>query len=325
MSIKIIKAGILDTVQDLGRYGYQSSGINPGGAMDKYALQVANALVGNDLGEAAIEMHFPASIFLFEKPALISISGANLSPAINGEPIPMLHPVWVGKNDLLHFQKPVSGARAYLAVHGDFALEKWMGSYSTNLKAGAGGFKGRALIKEDSIPLRKSIDTNYTGIKVLPWQAAIEKPEDLHELLVLPGHEWDWLTDDAKDNFGMTSCVISQQSDRMGYRLDSIPLVAKTNKELVSSAVNFGTVQLLPDGKLIILAADHQTTGGYPRIAHVISAHHSKFAQMKVGDKIHFKFTDVGKAEKMIVEQDMYLKQLRNSCIFRLGDFFKGL
>ena len=321
MSIKIIKAGILDTVQDLGRYGYQSSGINPGGAMDKYALQVANALVGNDLGEAAIEMHFPASVFLFEKPALISISGADLSPAINGESIPMLHPVWVGKNDLLHFQKPLSGARAYLAVHGGFALEKWMRSYSTNLKAGAGGFKGRALIKEDSIALRKSIDTNFEGSKVLPWLAVIEKAEAQHELLVMPGHEWDWLTEDAKDNFGMTSFVITQQSDRMGYRLNNIPLPVITQEELLSTAVSFGTVQLLPEGKLIILGADHQTTGGYSRVAHVISAHHTKLAQMKAGDKIQFKFTDIGTAEKMIVKQDMYLKQLRNSCIFRLGDF----
>lgn len=324
MSIKIIKAGILDTVQDLGRYGHQSSGINPGGAMDKYALQVANALVGNDPGEAVIEMHFPASVFLFENPALISISGADLSPGINGEPVPLLHPVMIGKNDLLHFQKPVSGARAYLAVHGGFTLEKWMGSYSTNLKAGAGGFSGRALMKEDFIPLRKSFDKNYEGSKVLPWQAVIEKPDDQHDLLLLRGHEWDWLTEDAKENFSRTSFVITQQSDRMGYRLDSFPLQVKTNEELVSSAVSFGTVQLLPDGKLIILAADHQTTGGYPRVAHVISAHHSKLAQLKAGDKIHFKFTDMSTAETMIVKQDMFLKQLRNSCIFRLGDFLKG-
>jgi antagonist of KipI len=323
MSIKIIKAGILDTVQDLGRYGYQASGINPGGAMDKYALQVANALVGNDPGEAAIEMHFPASVFLFTKPTLIALSGADFSPSINGEPVPLLHPVMVGKNDLLHFQKPASGARAYLAVHGGFALEKWMESYSTNLKAVAGGFKGRALIKEDSIPLRKSIDTNYEGTKVLHWQAAIEKTGDQHELLVLVGHEWDYLTEDAKDNFGMTSFVITQQSDRMGYRLNNIPLPVNTNEELVSSAVSFGTVQLLPDGKLIILAADHQTTGGYPRVAHVVSAYHSKLAQMKAGDKIHFKFTNISTAEKMIIKQNIYLKQLRNSCIFRLGDLFK--
>jgi antagonist of KipI len=131
------------------------------------------------------------------------------------------------------------------------------------------------------------------------------------------------LTEDAKDNFGMTSFVITQQSDRMGYRLNNIPLPVNTNEELVSSAVSFGTVQLLPDGKLIILAADHQTTGGYPRVAHVVSAYHSKLAQMKAGDKIHFKFTNISTAEKMIIKQNIYLKQLRNSCIFRLGDLFK--
>jgi antagonist of KipI len=141
-------------------------------------------------------------------------------------------------------------------------------------------------------------------------------------LFVLPGREWDRLTAEAKENVLMTSFVITRQSDRMGYRLNNIPLPLLSNEEVISSAVNFGTVQLLPDGRLIILMADHQTTGGYPRVAHVISAHHSKLAQYKAGDKIYFRLTDQLTAEDLWIKQQQHLLQLQNACTFRLKEFF---
>ena len=121
----------------------------------------------------------------------------------------------------------------------------------------------------------------------------------------------------------MTSFVITNQSDRMGYRLNNIPLHSITPEEVVSSAVSFGTVQLLPDGRLIVLMADHQTTGGYPRIAHVISAHQRKLAQMKAGDKIHFRLTDQLTAEQLFIKQQQHLQQLQNACTFRLEEYLK--
>jgi len=121
----------------------------------------------------------------------------------------------------------------------------------------------------------------------------------------------------------MTSFVITKQSDRMGYRLNNIPLPVLSNKEIISSGVSFGTVQLLPDGKLIILMADHQTTGGYPRVAHVITAHHSRLAQMKAGNKIHFRLTDQHTAEELFIKQQQHLLQLQNACTFRLQEYFK--
>ena len=119
----------------------------------------------------------------------------------------------------------------------------------------------------------------------------------------------------------MTSFVITNQSDRMGYRLNNIPLSSMSNEEVISSAVSFGTVQLLPDGRLIILMADHQTTGGYPRVSHVISAHHKKLAQMKAGDKIHFRLTDQQTAEQLFIKQQRHLQQLQNACNFKLKEF----
>ena len=159
MSLKVIKAGLLDSIQDAGRYGYQHLGINPGGVMDRYSLQAINILLSNSPGEAVIEMHFPAPAFLFEQAAMIALGGADFHATINGEPIPSWHPVIVNKNSVLHFEKRIKGGRGYLAVKHGFDIQPWLGSASTNLKAGAGGFRGRALQKEDSIPFKKKNST----------------------------------------------------------------------------------------------------------------------------------------------------------------------
>ena len=324
MSISIIKAGILDTLQDAGRYGYQHLGINPSGAMDKYAMQVANFLVGNPCGEAVIEMHFPAPVFLFKQPALIAFSGADFRATVNAEPIPSLQPVIVGKNDVLQFHQPVDGARAYLAVAGGLQTDTWLNSSSTHLKLKAGGHQGRNLQKQDEIFFKKTFPhpVGQDGFFALPWKAATNWGDTSDEILVLPGIEWEHLTTGSKENFTTTSFLITQQSDRMGYRLNNIPLQVNTHEEMVSSAVSFGTIQLLPEGKLIILMADHQTIGGYPRVGHVITAQHSRLAQLRPGDPIRFRLTDQETAEKLYRKQQQHLMQLQNACTFRLEKYF---
>lgn len=313
-------------MQDTGRFGYQHLGINPGGAMDRFSAAVANLLVGNEINKPVIELHFPASVFWFKKPVLIAIAGADLSATINGEAIPVDHPVWVGKNSLLQFHKVVKGARAYLAIREGLNVSPWLGSGSTHLKARAGGYHGRALQKEDDIELIIDDQPHPLLEKkeffVLPWKADnIWNEKNESEILILPGNEWQRLTEEGKESFLMTSFVITNQSDRMGYRLNNLPLPVMSGEEIVSTGVSFGTVQLLPDGKLIILMADHQTTGGYPRVAHVISAHHSKLAQMKAGDKIHFHLTGQPTAEQLFIKQQKHLLQLQNACKFKLEEF----
>ncbi|HEX7905710.1 MAG TPA: biotin-dependent carboxyltransferase family protein [Chitinophagaceae bacterium] len=329
MNLRIIKAGLLDTIQDVGRYGSQHLGINPSGAMDKLSAQVANILVGNDSNEAVIELHFPASSFFFEQPTLIAVSGADFSASINGEEVPSLHPILVSKYSILQFHGIKNGARAYLAVHGGLNLSKWLDSYSTHIKAVAGGHKGRALQKDDEIGFRIARDLCQLIDKkeyiVLPWQADTPWNYDhTEEIYVLPGNEWDTLTDTSKEKFTQQSFIISTQSDRMGYQLKSEPLLRNTTEEIVSSGVNFGTIQLLPGAQLIILMADHQTTGGYPKVAHVITAHHSKLAQMKPGDAIHFQFTDLTIAEDLFIKQQRHLQQLQDACTFRLQQFMNA-
>ena len=325
MSLKVIKAGMLDTIQDLGRYGHQHLGINPTGAMDKYAMQVANALAGNALNEAVIELHFPAAVFLFSRPAIIALSGADFDASINGEPVPSLHAIAVNKNDVLQFHRPVKGARAYLAARGGFRSEQWLQSCSTHLKGKAGGLAGRPLQKDDEIEL-KNIEDHTPLLRngefcVLPWSADVKLTEETNEICVLPGSEWDRLTPASKEQFTNAPFIITKQSDRMGYRLLHQPLESNNPEEMVSSPAGFGTVQLLPDGKLIVLMADHQTAGGYPRAAHVITAHHSRLAQLQAGDAFWFRLTDQHTAEELLLKQQQHLLQLQNACIFRLSEY----
>src|ERR1700694_778303 len=156
MSLSIIKPGLLDTIQDMGRIGYGNWGIGPGGAMDGYAAQVSNLLVGNCNGQASIEIHFPGPQILFEQNTLIAVTGANFSPMINDQAIPGWQPVVVRKNTVLHFPSLVSGSRCYISVHGGFCMEKWLNSYSTNLKAGVGGWHGQPLKKGDELPFNEN-------------------------------------------------------------------------------------------------------------------------------------------------------------------------
>jgi len=323
MSLKILKAGMLDSIQDSGRLGYQQFGINPGGAMDKYAVAIANILVGNNTDEAVIEMHFPAPAIFFEEPTMIALSGADFSANINGTPIPLNHAVIINKNTTLQFLTPKNKSRCYLAVKDGVKISKWLNSYSTNLVAEAGGFSGRKLLKDDILELNSSTNIyklqDTDDFKILPWGAnedfGIQYKE---EFLVMQGSEWDWLDKASQEKFLKNPFFISHNSDRMGYRLASEPLHSATKTELVSSAVNFGTIQLLPDGQLIILMADHQTTGGYPRLAHVSSTSLPSLAQLKPGDEIQFRFISLQQAEEDLIQQQKYLEQLRNACKLKI-------
>jgi len=324
MSLRIIKAGLFDSVQDTGRYGYQHLGINPTGAMDRYAAQLANALLEQDLAAPVIEMHFPSAQILFEQAAIICITGAHFSPTINGKDISINQPYLISANAVLKFTKPIEGARAYLAVNNGLKVDKWLGSYSTNTKATAGGFNGRRLMKDDVIHFERQIDlpTSNDILFTLPWKQEIEKQEEV--IKFIKGPEWDWLTDQSKEKFQNASFQITSASDRMGYRLSGQPLGQAEARQLISSVVTFGTVQLLPDGQLIVLMADHQTTGGYPRIANIISAHLPALAQTQPGAIVHFAETSLHTAEeKAFLQQDLLYK-IQNECKLRIQNWLDG-
>ncbi len=326
MSISIVKPGLLDTLQDMGRFGYGGWGINPGGVMDTYASRVANMLVGNEISEAVMELHFPAAQILFEQNALISITGADFTPTLNDEPLPLWRPIVVRKNTVLHFPRIQSGARCYLAVHGGFCVEKWLGSYSTNLKAETGGYHGRKLEKGDELSFRESsiyfpaLLKEGRDYQVLRWKASTGKVYHYpNEIFFVKGNEWDQLTGQSRNDLLENNFIIHPFSDRMGYRLKGVELNRQVDEELVSSGVNFGTIQLLPDGQLILLMADHQTAGGYPRVGHVISAHLPKLAQLRPSDCIHFSMVDICMAEELLFAMQQELNILHRSCAGQLN------
>ncbi|MDI9365835.1 MAG: 5-oxoprolinase subunit PxpB [Flavobacterium sp.] len=325
-SITIIKQGIADTVQDLGRFGYQQFGINPTGAMDVVAAKVANFLVGNAATEAVFELHFPASVFQFNIDALIALSGVDFSATINDEPIPINTPIIVAANGILKFTKLVSGARCYLAVNGGLNIEKWLGSYSTHLKANAGGYCGRLLQKGDVININNNLPLKAhlqeKSLAILQWQAdVVALYKDANCIEIIAGNEYPILTEASTDVLTASSFVITAKSDRMGYQLHGIPLQLKQQLSLISTAVTRGTVQLLPNGELIVLMADHQTIGGYPRVAQVAQVAMPKLAQLQAHQRISFTIVSQQQAVDLWQLQQQYLLRIQNACIFKLKEF----
>ncbi len=312
MSILIKKAGILTTVQDLGRNNFRRFGINQNGAMDKIVVRLINSLLANDENEVVLEMHFPASEILFEETAVFALGGADFSAKLNGEAIENWRICTAEKGSTLKFEQKVFGNRAYLAIKGGFTVKKWLKSASTNLKAKIGGFEGRKLQLGDRIFFNQSPKSKVQSPKSKISTSLIPFYSKFPTVRVIAGAEFDDLTAISQQNFLHENFTITQNSDRMGFRLQGEPLFLQNPKELVSSAVNFGTIQLLPDGQLIVLMADHQTSGGYSRIANVISMDLPLLAQLGANDKAAFHLISLKEAENLLMrfEKDLNLLKI---------------
>ncbi len=311
MSIVFLTKGILTTIQDLGRNGFRRLGVNPNGAMDRTALRLTNILLDNDENEAALEIHFPAPQISFEKDALISLGGADFGARIDNQPIENWQTFWIKKGQTLSFQRRIWGHRLYLSVKGGLHIKAWLGSQSTNLKAQIGGFEGRNLEKNDRIFFKVKIQNSKVkkNLKISPF--FLPDYQSSHPIRLIEGAEFNLLTPFSSENFIRQSFTLSRNSDRMGFRLTGNPLYLLHEKELVSSAVSFGTIQLLPDGQMIILMADHQTTGGYPRIANVIAQDLPILAQLGTNDKLKFEVISLQAAEDLALKFERELSFLK--------------
>lgn len=311
MSILIQKSGLLSTVQDLGRTKFRRFGINPNGAMDTHAVRLINILLGNDENDSVIEMHFPAAHLLFEEAAIIALGGADFRAKINGKLIENWRPIYVEKNQTLNFTGKVSGNRAYLSVKGGFQIEKWLGSASTNLAAGTGGFEGRSLQKDDRLFFDSKLEIQNLKFPYKISRKLIPLYSSLPTVRIVAGAEFAKLTAESKEIFESENFTVGSNSNRMGFRLSGENLRLNRKFEMVSSAVAFGTIQLLPDGQMIILMADHQTSGGYPRIAHVAAVDLPVLAQLGASDKINFQLISIEEAENLALEFEKDLNLLR--------------
>lgn len=300
---KVVKPGLLTTMQDLGRAGYQKYGVVVSGAMDPFALQIANLLVGNRRNEACLEITMMGPEFIVLSEATAAICGADLSPMINGRAAPMWKSIRLKKDDYLTFGAPKAGIRSYLSVSGGFDSPVVMGSKSTYTKAGI----GKHMEKGDTI---FSYAVNgRAGVGLIPTEIPTYHKEV--ELRVVKGPHTDRFTDEGLDSFFNTVHEVSPQADRMGYRLQSPAITHKNGADIWSDAIPFGGVQVPVNGQPIILMADRQTTGGYTRIATVISVDLPKVAQLVPGGKIRFREVGVDEAQERFKERERFLSQIK--------------
>jgi antagonist of KipI len=333
MSIKVIRPGLLASMQDLGRFGFQKYGVINSGAMDSASLRIANLLVGNEEEEAAIEVTLMGTSLLFEEDLLISITGGDLSPVIDGEAVPQWRPVYIKKGSVLQFKACKSGCRSYVAVSGGFAIPEVMNSKSTYLRGGIGGYEGRALQTGDTLHsnhLPQKMNSLFQHLKskcqsrlfiATAWyvnSAHFSKSIQASMLRVIRGAEFDLFTLSSQSQFFEQDFQITPKSDRMGYRMSGPILELEESFELLSEAVSHGTIQVPQDGNLIILLADRQTTGGYPRIAHVATVDLPIIAQLKPGENIRFKEVTLEEAEQLYLKEEQRIEELKVSILFKI-------
>lgn len=312
MSLLLLKSGILTTVQDLGRFGLRRFGVNPNGAMDAAAVRLINILLGNDESEAVLEMHFPAPEIEFEETAIFAVGGADFGAQSNGARIENWQPRFAEKGDVLKFTEKVFGNRAYLSIKNGFRVENRLGSASTNLTAKFGGCGGERLQNGDRLFFNQTEINAENRIAFRISDSMIPFYSRFPTVRVVAGAEFESLTAFGEQTLRSENFVVSPDSDRIGFRLRGKAIHRLEKKELVSSAVNFGTIQLLPDGQLIVLMADAPTSGGYPRLAHVVATDLPLVAQLGGGDKIAFHLISQAEAENLRLdfEKDLHFLKI---------------
>ena len=310
--MKFHKGGIFTTIQDLGRNNFRRFGINPNGAMDRRAARLINILVGNPENSPVIEMHFPAPVIEFESETAFALGGADFGARLDDRAAENWQVAFAKKGQILSFAEKLSGNRAYLAISGDIEIEQRLNSASTNIASEFGGFRGRTLRSGDRLEINS--DRLFFPLKLA--RSFTPSDSSAAKIRIVKGAEFKYLTGLSEIALRSDEFKISPDSDRMGFRLAGEPLYLLDNIEILSSAVDFGTVQLLPNGQMIILMADHQTTGGYPRIAHVISVDLPVLAQFGVNDNVAFEFVSQKKAEDLLLEFENDLGFLKTGCVF---------
>jgi 5-oxoprolinase (ATP-hydrolysing) subunit C len=301
--IRVLKGGALCTIQDLGRHGFRSFGVGQGGALDSLALIVANLLVGNDSGSAGLEITLGPVELKFERSSWISLTGANFASTLDA------HPIWPGwrvpvrSGQVLRFSHACTGMRSYLAVDGGIVVSSILGSRSTDLINGFGGLQGHGIHAGDELVLGKQNELDARkGVKLLYCSSPIR---------VLPGPEYVEFTEKSRQKFWTQKWKITPQSNRIGYRLQGEDQLELLNpREMLSHGVVPGVIQVPPNGQPIVLLADAQTTGGYPRIGVVIEADLWKLAQIQIGKTVQFEPCSLKDARLARQEQDTYLKKL---------------
>jgi len=322
MSVRVLRPGLLTTVQDHGRHGHQHVGLCPGGAMDAISLTLANALVGNPPGAAALEVTVIGPELQFTRDTLVAVCGAEFLAGF-----PHNRPMLIRAGERLAVGRAVRGARAYIAVAGGFAIEPVLGSCSTYLPGHFGGFAGRALRHGDVLQVAEDVSAQrFAALKrrngpTVRWSAPPLTLPDREPIVVhaIEGQHFGSFDTAAQRAFFDTVWKVAPESNRMGFRLDGPPLVRAASEEVLSGPTALGSVQVPPSGTPFALMADHQTTGGYPRIADIAAADVPRVAQLAPGATLHFALCSLDTARELRLDASKRLQAALRSISWEFG------
>ncbi len=309
-TIEVVEGGLFTSVQDLGRYGYQRYGVPVSGAMDPYSLRLANILLGNPEGAAALEITLVGPKLKFLANTTIALGGADLAPRLNGSPVPPWQAFRVAKGSLLTFDGPRSGVKSYLAVPGGIDVPVVMGSRSTYSQGSLGGHEGRSLKPGDRISVLRKDAGSYPNSATIPRSLVPGREHDFR-IRVVMGPQADAFTPEGIAVFFSSTYTVSQKSNRIGYRLQGPAVDHLKSADIISDGVTFGAVQITGDGLPVVLMADRGTTGGYTKIGAVISVDIGELAQTLPGDHITFQAVSVEEAHRLLSEREEALEKFK--------------
>jgi len=312
----VTRSGFLTSVQDLGRTGFRESGVSTSGALDPFALRVANLVVGNDEDAAGLEITLGGLQLYFQDERIVAWCGGEFDVHVGLTALPAGHAAFVAAGEELKFGRPRVGCRAWLAISGGIDVPIVLGSRSTDLRAQFGGLEGRALRDRDVLSLRPRPVSATPATGISAWSAPHDwvSPAKRDPILrFVPGCDWNRF--DASTPQGLTNeaFTVSSDSDRMGVRFEDPELKRADEGDLISEAVAPGTIQVPPSGKTILLLGDCQTIGGYPKIAHVITVDLGIAAQLRAGDHVRFSEVSLADAHRLL------LGRVRDLECFRIG------
>ena len=309
--IEVQDPGLLTTVQDLGRDGFGSLGVSASGAADPLSLRIGNRLVGNAERAAALEMTLLGGTFLFSGAAVLALTGSDFGATLDGKPVGLRTPVEARPGQTLRLGPTRSGARCYLCVQGGIAVKLFLESASTHILSGLGGFEGRALRKGDVLNIgalnKDSVNNGSVSGPVRTEMPAIRAFEQLlprKVLRVTPGPQSNWFPESSLRVFYASTYRVTEESNRMGLRLEGAPVPARSGGEMISEGIALGAIQVPDSGLPIILFVEQQTTGGYSKIANVISADLHSLGQLRPRDEIRFELVGWETARSLLREQE---------------------
>jgi antagonist of KipI len=307
---RVIRPGLLTTIQDLGRWGFQAQGVSVAGPMDLYSHRVANALVGNRADAATLEVTLLGPELEFDDTRVIAVAGAEFELALGGRRVSSNATWTANAGSRLTFGRRLRGTRAYVAVEGGFDLPPVLGSRATHVTTAIGGLEGRALKTGDRVPLgQKTSNVGVARVRTVP---ASQLPDHHTVVRVLAGPQHEEFDADALDTLVAAPYTLAQRSDRMGFRLDGAPLTHTRDASFISDATPMGAIQVPASGMPILLMADRQTTGGYPKIANVISADLKLAGQLGPGDTISFVRCSPREALAALIAQERALMTIEH-------------